>query len=125
MTDRLDHLLTKKFTNRTEAQNLNAICQYLSARKYFWWRQNNHGVRRVKSGREFWTNTKWALPGVPDIFLMRPIPGYIPTILYGIEVKAALGRQSPAQKLFQRDFEANGGVYILARGVDCLIKIGL
>lgn len=42
-----------------------------------------------------------------------------------IEVKAALGRQTPAQKRFQRVIERMGGVYVLARSVgDVEARIG-
>jgi Holliday junction resolvase len=36
----------------------------------------------------------------------------------GIEVKAEKGRQSDNQKEFQRQLEAAGGLYILAKGID-------
>jgi hypothetical protein len=39
-------------------------------------------------------------------------------ICYGIEVKGDNGRQSDAQKEFQIRFEAAGGVYVLAKGID-------
>ena len=131
MTDRLDHLLTKEFTNRTEAQNLNAICEYLSAKGYFWWRQNNTGVQRTKNGKQFWTRSKWQRNGVPDVFVMQTgtlIGNGEAKLVYrtiGIEAKSRDGRQSPEQKAFQRDFEENGGVYILARGIDDLVKFGI
>lgn len=35
-----------------------------------------------------------------------------------IEVKTARGKQSEYQKRFQRDIEAAGGEYILARGIE-------
>jgi hypothetical protein len=39
-------------------------------------------------------------------------------VCYGIEFKAEKGRQSDAQKEFQVRFEAVGGVYVLAKGID-------
>jgi hypothetical protein len=39
-----------------------------------------------------------------------------------IEVKVAKGRQSHEQKMFQRAWEARGGLYILARSVDDVLK---
>jgi len=122
LPDRLSHL-TKAFEKRPESQVLAACCQYLDACGYFWWRQNNTGVQRIKNGKRFWTSPKWAMPGVPDIFLMRS--NGTGSILYGIECKSKVGRLSPEQKRFQELFEANGGVYILARSVDDLIKNGL
>lgn len=40
-----------------------------------------------------------------------------------IEVKTEKGTQSKWQLLFQQNVEASGGIYILARGVDDVIKI--
>lgn len=44
--DRLGAILALK-QNRLESQVLNAVCQYLSAKGYFFWRQNNTGVYRT------------------------------------------------------------------------------
>jgi hypothetical protein len=50
--------------------------------------------------------------GSPDIFAMHK------GVCYGIEVKGEKGKQSDAQKEFQVRFEAAGGMYILAKGID-------
>jgi hypothetical protein len=50
--------------------------------------------------------------GSPDVFAMRK------GVCYGIECKGDKGRQSDAQKEFQVRFEAAGGVYVLAKGID-------
>jgi hypothetical protein len=36
---------------------------------------------------------------------------------FWLEVKGEKGRQRPSQKTFQRDIEANGGAYFIARSV--------
>jgi hypothetical protein len=41
---------------------------------------------------------------------------------FGIEVKASKGRQSQAQKNWQRAWEKRGGIYILARSVEDVYK---
>lgn len=52
---------------------------------------------------------RFGLPGAPDIRLT------VGGRSAAIEVKSATGRQSEAQKRWQRAFEAAGGVYVLAR----------
>jgi Holliday junction resolvase len=54
-------------------------------------------------------------PGIPDITAIKD--GRI----YQIEVKAKNGRQSDHQKNFQREWEENGGCYIIG-GIDEVMK---
>lgn len=56
--------------------------------------------------------TRYGLPGQPDIFLI------LNGRFVGVEVKTKTGRQSEAQKNWQRNCERAGGIYILARSVD-------
>ena len=72
-----------------------------------WWR-NNTGALPDKSGRVI----RYGLKGSPDIL------GCCRGRFVGIEVKAAMGRQSDAQQNFQRAFEKAGGLYVLARSAD-------
>lgn len=52
-------------------------------------------------------------PGVPDLcVLVKDKP------LLGLELKAGRGRQSDEQEAIQRAWEAAGGVYAVARGLD-------
>lgn len=55
---------------------------------------------------------KYGIPGQPDIFAC------IRGRFVGIEAKTAVGRQSEKQKIWQRNLERAGGIYILARSVD-------
>lgn len=104
---------------RTESQILRSCGDYLSLRKYFFWRQSNTGIKRIdRHGREFWTASKYSRKGLPDIFLLKER-------VYAIEVKTTIGRQSPEQKEFQQAWERHGGVYLLVRSVDALIAAGL
>ena len=50
-------------------------------------------------------------PGIPDITCVHK------GIVYQIEVKTKKGKQSDNQKIFQDDWEAHGGIYILG-GID-------
>lgn len=106
--------------HRSESQTLSAICDYLRLKKHFFWRQGNHAVWDAK--RNAYRVNKNTIRGVPDIFLMRN--NGLGSVLYGIEVKSDSGYQSEHQKSFQAQFCANGGVYILARSVDDIIKSG-
>ena len=126
-TDRLAHHL-KRARKRPEKEILRAICDYLKVQNHFFWRQNNTGVYRTLRNKktkeiikQFWTGNN-IMRGVPDVFVMRS--NGFGGVLYGIEVKSDTGTQRPEQKEFQRKFEANGGVYILARGVNEIIAAG-
>lgn len=74
----------------------------------FFWRQNTgvfhdaNGVRRLRSN----------IKGTPDIL------GTLKGRMVAIEVKTTVGRQSEAQKQWQRNCERAGGLYILARSVN-------
>lgn len=94
-----------------------AVCEYLEAKRYFFWRQNNVGVfdpvRKIHRKMP-----KWARKGVPDVMaLVNGIPYYI-------ECKLNT-KQSKEQKEFEADVVKNGGVYILARSSDDLREHGL
>lgn len=56
---------------------------------------------------------KFGTPGQPDIFIL-----YQGGRIAGAEVKTATGRQSDAQKAFQRMMESLGCAYALVRSVD-------
>lgn len=71
------------------------------------WR-NNTGSTKIPNGQ--WI--KFGLVGSPDIL------GCYRGRFIGIEVKTPTGKQSDAQRNFQRALEKAGGVYVLARSVD-------
>jgi len=106
-------------SERTESAIVKACCDYLAAKRYFWWRQNNGGVYNVKKA-SFMKNPN-TRKGVPDIFALGRTKGSF----IAIECKTSVGRQSPDQKNFEVSWGLTGGVYILARSVDDLIKAGL
>jgi len=67
---------------------------------------------------------------------MRRLPKYTPRglpdvnviaggIYFGLEVKSAIGRQSPDQKKMQELIEKHGGKYAIVRSVEEVIKLGL
>lgn len=95
----------------TEKATQRAILQYLALRKIFHWRNNSGAFKNPKGHLYFFGTT-----GSPDIFAI--IKGQI----YGIEVKDIKGKQNDNQIEFQKGFEKAGGVYILARSLDEVLK---
>lgn len=96
----------------TESQIQKQICDYLTKRSHFHWRQNNTG--KMPGGR--YVSVK---PGIPDIFLIKA------GRLFGIEVKTPKGKLSKEQVDFGRECVRNGGEYIVARSLDDVVRVGL
>lgn len=92
-----------------------AICDYLKAHRFFFWRQNNLGVwdNIRKSYRKNPRQTK----GIPDIFVL------LRGNLYGLEIKTETNRQTLDQLEFQKDFERNGGHYFLVRSLSQVMSL--
>lgn len=87
------------------------------------WRQNT-GAATDQNGRL----VRFGRPGAADLSGILTVTDHASGRRYGIrleiEVKSARGRQSPAQRAFQRMTEAYGGIYILARSVpDVMIAL--
>ena len=95
----------------TEKQMQNEILRYLADKPLRIWRQNTgvskHGNRIVRYG----------IPGQADLSGILPDGRRLE-----IEVKTVNGRQSTAQKNWQKMIEKFNGVYILARSVDDVKK---
>lgn len=83
--------------------------EWLAVRRVFAWR-NNTGATDV--GGRF---IRYGHPGSGDILGILPGGTFL-----SVECKTASGRQSKAQKLFQKMVERNGGIYVLARSVSDL-----
>lgn len=69
-------------------------------------------------------NAKCGIAGQADItgIVKMMIHGKPYGIRVEIEVKTDEGKQSPAQKAFQQRVEDLGGIYVLARSVDDVIR---
>lgn len=78
------------------------------------WR-NNTGVGRTLSGQRV---IRFGLVGSADLLGILRGGRFL-----AVEVKTAKGRQSEAQRNFQRMIEAMGGVYVLARDVQTVIDV--
>lgn len=77
------------------------------------WR-NNSGALYDRTGKL----VKFGLAGSADIIgIVKPHGRFL-----AIEVKAEKGRQSESQRNFQRMVEGMGGVYVLARSVEDVLK---
>ncbi len=90
------------------------ILEFLNLKRIFSWRNNSGAVvaqNKNGSTRFF----RYGAVGSPDVFAVKS------GIIYGIEVKSKIGKQSPAQAEFQLGFEKAGGIYILARSLDDVV----
>jgi hypothetical protein len=96
------------------------ICDYLAARRYFFWRQNTSPtVQKSADGWQFRRMAKHAMRGVPDIILVHVGKPYF------LEVKRPGTKQSPDQIEFQRRAEAAGALYSVVRSIEDVQVIGL
>jgi hypothetical protein len=82
----------------------------------FCWRQNSGALTTPAGG--FLRSAD--INGVADIIGLLPGGRFL-----AVECKSDRGRQSPAQRTFQAMVEEAGGLYVLARGIDDLIKAKL
>lgn len=93
-----------------------AICDYLSLKKYFFWRQNTVPVFDKGHYRPM---PKYSMNGIPDIILINK------GIFWGLEVKRPQGRQSENQKIFQAGLEKAQGKYFIVTSLDDILALGL
>lgn len=93
-----------------------AICDYLSLKKHFFWRQN---TMPVFDHGKFYAMPKYSKNGVPDIILVKD------GIFYGLEVKRPKGKPSDKQIEFKEGLEKAGGKYFVVTSLQDVIDIGL
>jgi hypothetical protein len=94
------------------------ICEYLDLRGYLFSRTNNAPIYDTARGVHR-AMPKYARRGWPDICLLKS------GIFYAIEVKTETGRLSEHQKALGEEIARNGGKYIVARGLEDVIRAGL
>jgi hypothetical protein len=104
-----------------ESQIQALICDYLAARRHFFFRANNiPGFNRNGDGSITMRRLPKHTPrGIADIIVIhvgRP---------YFLEVKRPKTYQSPEQKEFQRAAEAAGASYAVVRSIDDVQALGL
>lgn len=76
----------------------------------------NGGPRTITTAARL--KAEGVLKGVADLILLYPTKGYHALL---IELKTAIGRQSEAQKEWQRKIEADGYKYVVVRSIDDFI----
>ena len=92
-----------------ESEIQSQILKWLLYNGHFAWRCNNIAA----PGRRF-----TGLRGVGDLLCVLPPHGQI----LSIEIKTLKGKQSVHQKQFEKNLEARGGIYLLARSLDDVIS---
>ena len=109
-----------------EGYVLDAVMQYLAAKKIFAMRMNSGAM---KIDNRF---LRFGSPGMADILAFVKAGDAAAdcwdrwmVVPYWIEVKAPKGKQSEAQKAFQKVVEEEDHRYILARGIEDLERAGL
>lgn len=94
------------------------ILKWLGTTGLLFWRQNSGKIPiflgKSKSGKPRFRFVKLGVEGLPDIIAVIPPTGRF----LGLEVKSATGVQREAQKAFQSQLEASGGVYEIVRSVE-------
>ena len=93
-----------------------AICDYLSLKRYFFWRQNTGAVWDKDRFRSM---PKYSMNGVPDIILIKNGK------FIGLEVKQPKGKQSDNQKIFEKMCKDNGAEYHIVTSLDDVIALTL
>lgn len=96
-----------KRDGRSEASIQREIVNALKAAGWRVWRIGQRDARKTQDA------------GVPDLFAMRPwVMGWVMPLATWIECKRADGKQSEAQKDFERRCEHAGQRYVVARSLD-------
>lgn len=108
----------KTMEKETDIQN--TICEYLSLKKHFFWRQNTSPtVSKTGDKWVFRRMAKYAMRGIPDIIIIKD--GFF----IGLEVKKAGGKQSPDQKEFESRVKEAGAEYHVVRSIKDVQELGL
>lgn len=101
----------KKKKTSDEKTIQDAVIQYLSLKKYFFWR-NNTGALRTEHGGFI----RFGAVGSPDICLVKDGK------FIGLEIKDK-APQSDGQKIFEQRLREAGGDYYIIRSVDQVMAI--
>jgi len=100
----------------TENHVLQMVGDYLTAKRYFFFRVNNTPVWQKDHYRAM---PKYSIKGVPDFILIKD--GFF----VGLECKQKGKYQSSEQKEFQKKCKAEGAEYYVVRTLEDLTEIGL
>jgi hypothetical protein len=115
--------LKMKKPEAKESDILNAVGEYLTAKRYFFFRANNVPIFQSdgRGGGFFRAMSKFARKGVPDFIMIGNECGSF----IGLEIKKKSGRPSPEQLEFKKQCEERGAEYYFIRSIDDLIEVGL
>ena len=94
---------------------INACVNYLFFKKHFAWSCDNSAAYNPKLG--FRVKNKSHRDGVADICGVHKTG-----IALFVEVKVGKDKQRDSQKTFQAEVEARGGIYIIVKTLDDLMK---
>lgn len=97
----------------------NAVCEYLTIKRRFFWRQNTSPVFDKTRGA-FRAMPKYSLKGVPDIIVIGD-GGFV----VFLEIKRPRARQSEDQLLFEERCKKVGAEYHVITDVSQLKELGL
>ena len=101
-----------------EGEIQNAICEYLTLRRHFFYRSNNTPVYDA-TRKTFRAMNKYTPKGLPDITLIKD-GRYV-----GLEVKTPKGKVSQDQCDVWNAIVMAGGEYHVVRSVDDVMALGL
>lgn len=104
-----------------ESDIQNTICEWLTLKRFFFWRQNTIPGVFTKDGKmQFRRLSKYAIRGVPDIILIHP--GRAGRFV-GLEVKMPNGRVSIDQEKFGYECRRAGGDYYIVHSLEEAIDL--
>lgn len=101
----------------TEREIEISILEYLNRQDIFAWKVKTQGTfDPIK--KQFRRPSKHYLTGQPDISAILPNGRYM-----GLEVKTKTGRLAPHQKIFLERIRLAGGIGVVVRSIEDVIKI--
>lgn len=95
-----------------------SICEYLSLKRHFFWRQNVSPTFDWKTN-QFRRMAAHTMKGTPDIILITKSGQFV-----GLEVKRPGGKQSEDQKEFEKKCLKAGGRYHVVTSLEDVRALG-
>lgn len=108
-----------KRTKGPEALTQALICDYLTAKRVWWMRMNSGATLAEHNGKT--RMIRYGRKGCADLLVIL-LTAYDGNRVIWIETKAGT-RQSPFQKMFQQEVEAEAHTYIVARSLEDVMEV--
>ena len=108
--------------NTPEGQVLQAVCEYLEAERYWFFRINNIPVYDPRK-KCFHKMPKYSVKGVSDILLLHKGQSIFIEVKVPKTATTKKTYQSKEQKEFMKNVIKNGCVYLVARSVEDISDI--